>query len=219
MERKILFEGNEIEVNTRLLIPENPFCIYVFGHGAGAGIEHEFIITIQKVLFKKGIATFTFNFQYKEKGKKLPSRKDSTDNEYRAVWKYILEHYSNYPLFAGGKSMGGRVSTRVAHDLLNVRGLIFLGFPIHSPNNPDMLVGNYIKQISIPMLFLQGSKDPFSYKSAAEKLVSEIPEATLHWLEGGKHSWETTKKNPKNQQQLIDEGCSQILEFCKKHLN
>ena len=219
MESKVKFEGNEQEVNTRLLIPENTLCMYVFGHGAGAGIEHDFIKIIQKVLFKKGIATFSFNFVYKEKGKKLPSSKKSVDNEYRAVWKYALREFGDkYALFAGGKSMGGRVSTRVVDDLTNVKGLIFLGFPVHAAGRPEQLVGAYIKNIKVPMLFLQGSKDPMSFKEVTEKVIPELQHAELYWLEGGKHSWDTTKKNPKNQLQLIQEACDKIVEFCKKNL-
>lgn len=219
MEKKLLLEGNEQEISTRCLIPEDPICMYVFGHGAGAGIEHDFITTIQKTLFKKKIATFTFNFVYKEKGKKLPTSKKAVDEEYKRIWQYILKEYGNYPLFAGGKSMGGRVSTRVIDNLTNVKGLIFLGFPIHSPGRPDQVVGAYIKNISVPMLFLQGTKDPLSSKTVAENVVAELQHAQLHWLEGGKHSWETTKKNPKNQTQLINEACDEIVKFCTKNLN
>ena len=220
MEQKILLEGNEIEITTRCLIPDNPLCMYVFGHGAGAGIDHDFIITIQKTLFKKGIATFTFNFIYKEKGKKLPSNKKAVDQEYIRIWNYVLMQYgSTHVMFAGGKSMGGRVSTRVFKDLTGIKGLIFLGFPIHTPGNPDLMVGDYITKITVPMLFLQGSKDPMSTKFSAEKVVSKIPSAKLHWLEGGKHSWETTKKNPKSQKQLIDEACDEIVKFCKENLS
>lgn len=215
MEKKLFLVDVGEEISTRILIPENPLCMYVFAHGAGAGIDHDFIITVQKTLFKKGIATFTFNFVYKEKGKKLPTSKKLVDEEYKAVWKYVLKEFNNYSLFAGGKSMGGRVSTRVIDDLSEIKGLIFLGFPIHSPGRPDKFVGAYIKNIRTPMLFLQGSKDPLSYKEITEKIVAELHNAQLYWLEGGKHSWETTKKNPKNQMQLINEACDQIVAFCK----
>lgn len=219
MEKKLLLDGNEQEITTRCLIPDDPICMYVFGHGAGAGINHDFMITVQKTLFKKKIATFTFNFIYIEKGKKLPTSKKAVDEEYKRIWQYVLKEYSNYPLFAGGKSMGGRVSTRVINDLPNVKGLIFLGFPIHSPGRPDQVVGAYIKNISVPMLFLQGSRDPMSSKTVAENVVAELQHAILHWLEGGKHSWETTKKNPKTQAQLINEACDEIVKFCKLNLN
>lgn len=220
MEEKLLLEGNEQEITTRFLLPENPLCMYVFAHGAGAGIDHDFIKNVQNSLFKKGIATFTFNFIYKEKGKKLPSSKKAVDREYKLLWEYVRSEYGNkLPLFAGGKSMGGRVSTRVIDDLTGVKGLIFLGFPIHSPGRPDKLVGAYIKNIQTPMLFLQGSRDPFSSKDVAEKVVAELQHAHLYWLDGGKHSWETTKKNPKNQTQLINEACDQIVLFCKNILN
>ncbi len=216
MENKILFDGINEEVTTRLLLPKNPICLYVFGHGAGAGIDHDFIKTFQNILFKKNIASFTFNFVYKEKGKKLPSSKKAVDSEYKAVWKYIKTNFADqYPLFAGGKSMGGRVSTRIADDLTGVKGLIFLGFPIHTPGKPDKVVGDYIQNIEIPMLFLQGSKDPMSTKDVAENLMKKLYDAHLYWLEGGKHSWETNKSAKKSQDQLMDEASDQLVQFCK----
>ena len=215
---KILLNEIGKEISIRLRMPDNPLCLCLFGHGAGAGIDHDFIVNIQEALFKRNIATFTFNFVYKEQGKKLPTSKKAVDNEYRTVWKYVSDKYSDLQLFAGGKSMGGRVSTRVVYDLFNIRGLIFLGFPIHSPGKPDKVVGDYIKAITTPMLFLQGSKDPFGTKEVAEKLIKEIPNAKLYWLDGGKHSWETTKKNTKSQSQLMEEACDQIVEFCKYNL-
>jgi hypothetical protein len=219
IEKKVLLDSIGEEISTRLLFPENALCLYVFAHGAGAGIDHEFILNIQKSLFKREVATFTFNFVYKERGKKLPSSKKAVDNEYKAIWDYISNEFGKkLNLFAGGKSMGGRVSTRVVNDLVGVKGLIFLGFPIHSPGKPEKLVADYIKEINVPMLFLQGSNDPFSQKEESEKLIPQLQNAELHWLVGGNHSWETSKKASKNQYELIEEACNHIVEFCKKNL-
>jgi predicted alpha/beta-hydrolase family hydrolase len=171
----------------------------------------------QKFLLNQNIATLCFNFVYKEKGKKLPGSKKALDLEYKSVWGHIRQKYPNLPTFAGGKSMGGRVSTRVVDDLEGVLGLIFFGFPIHAPGKPDKLPDEYIYQIKQPMLFLQGTRDNFSKKDATEQFISNLKNAELYWLEDGDHSWKPRKSSGRTQGDLIEAASMFILNFCKKY--
>ncbi|MHA1984496.1 MAG: alpha/beta hydrolase family protein [Candidatus Hodarchaeales archaeon] len=216
-EKIFLKEFNEY-VSIRFQSPKKPFCLIVFTHGAGNDINSDFMVLNQKFLLEQNIASFCFNFVYKEKGKKLSGSKKALDIEYKAVWRYVNEKYPDIRKFAGGKSMGGRVSSRVVNELTGVLGLVFFGFPIHAPGKPDKLPADYIYQITHPMLFLQGTRDNFSKKETAEEFIPKLKKAELYWLEDGDHSWKPRKSSGKKQEELIENASKLIQEFCKQNI-
>lgn len=212
----LLIKAYDEVVSIRYLEPKKSKCLYIIAHGAGAGIEHPFMETCQKLLYDVNIATYAFNFIYKEKGKKFPGGKKALDETYKAVWKHVVENF-DYPVFIGGKSMGGRISSRVIDDLKDVKGLIFLGYPIHPPGRPEKFSSPQLFEIDHPMLFLQGSRDAFSSQPFASKTVESTKNGKLIWLNGGDHSWKTRKKDDKTQEQLMAQATSAIVNFCNTH--
>ncbi|MHA1992452.1 MAG: alpha/beta hydrolase family protein [Candidatus Hodarchaeales archaeon] len=218
MTEKIFLEELNEYVSIRFQSPKNPLCLIVFAHGAGNDIDSDFMILNQKFLLEQNIASFCFNFVYKEKGKKLPGSKKALDLEYKAIWEYVVKKYPDIYKFAGGKSMGGRVSSRVVNELAGVFGLVFFGFPIHAPGKPDKLPTDYIYQITYPMLFLQGTRDNFSQKEPTEEFIPKLKKAELHWLEDGDHSWKPRKSSGRTQEELIESASKQIKEFCEQNI-
>jgi len=205
--------GDE-SVSARENVPDDAICLLVLAHGAGNDIKADFMVNIQKALAKERVGSFCFNFGYKEKGKKLPGSRKKLNEEYKAVWDYVKVQYSEHSLFAGGKSMGGRVATRVVTELEACKGLVFLGFPLHPPGKSDKEPEPTLFNTQAPMLFLQGSRDPFSNKEAVERVMPKLKTAVLHWLEGGDHSWKTRKKDNRKTEELLEEASKHINAFC-----
>ena len=219
MIEKIFVKETGEYISTRFQKSENSFCLIILAHGAGIDMYSDFMISIQNHLVNRNIASMCFNFGYKEKGKKLPGSKKALNYEFKAVFNYVKEKYSEFPLFIGGKSMGGRVSTKVLGELEGVLGLIFLGFPVHPPGKPEKPPENYLLEITHPMLFLQGTRDNFSKKDTTENIVLKLKNAELFWLEGGDHSWKPNKSVGVSQEELIERASIKIEEFCRQFLS
>ncbi|OLS26903.1 MAG: hypothetical protein HeimC3_06600 [Candidatus Heimdallarchaeota archaeon LC_3] len=219
MIEKVFVKETEEYIYVRIQTTNNPLCLIILAHGAGVDMYSDFMVLIQKYLLDRNIASICFNFGYKEKGKKLPGSKKALDFEYKAVWKYVKEKYPEFPLFIGGKSMGGRVSTRIINDLDGVLGLVFLGFPVHPPGKPDKPPEDYMFKIGTPMLFLQGSRDNFSKKEPIESIIPKLKDAELFWLERGDHSWKPSKSTAVTQEELIEKASHRIEKFCRQILD
>src|SRR4051812_32329300 len=167
-------------VSGLLQAPARPLAGYVLAHGAGAGMTHPFMAEVARGLAERGIATLRYQFPYMERGSKRP---DAPALAHAAVRAAAMEAARlNVPLFAGGKSFGGRMTSQAQalSPLLGVHGLVFLGFPLHPPGNPSDERAKHLFEVQIPMLFLHGTRDEFAHLDLLEPLCKKLsPRATL----------------------------------------
>ncbi|MGH7846279.1 MAG: alpha/beta hydrolase family protein, partial [Candidatus Binatia bacterium] len=161
--REIHFQVSEKtgKVSGLLLRPDNARSLLVLAHGAGAGMRHKFMEEIANKLARLGIATLRYQFPYMEKGSKRPDSEAFLVATVDAAVAAAAEHARGLPLFAGGKSMGGRMTSIAAAQaaVKQVRGLVYFGFPLHAAGKPAATRGEHLRKISVPMLFLQGTRD------------------------------------------------------------
>jgi uncharacterized protein len=175
----------------------------VLAHGAGAGQEHRFMVQFASGLASRGVNVLTFNFLYTEQHRRIPDRADKLEACYRAVVTAAV----NYPpfgatsVFIGGKSMGGRIATHLAaaagDDAVGsgINGLVLLGYPLHPPGKPDRLRAAHLATIRVPMLIVQGSRDPFGTPAELQPVLDGLTgDVTLHVVENGDHSLTPPKR-------------------------
>jgi predicted alpha/beta-hydrolase family hydrolase len=174
--------------------PDQPAATVVVAHGAGAGMEHPFLTGFTAALNGLGVATLRFNFPYREAGRKFPDRPPVAI----AAWRVALAaaadqaaaHGDTGPLWAAGKSFGGRMASMAVADGMEAAGLVYLGYPLHPPGKPEKLRDEHLYGLTTPMLFLQGSRDTFATPELLADVVSRIgSSAVLTWVEGGDHSF------------------------------
>ncbi len=170
------------------LMAEKP--LIILAHGSGNDMQSPFLETITEQLAYKGLNVVRFNFPYKVAGKKFPDRSEILENSWRLVIRFVLDNLKFKSLYIGGKSMGGRIATIIARDFPEIKGLIFLGYPLHPPGKFDNIRDEYLYLLSVPMLFIQGTRDPFARMDLLQQTLSHLRNrATLHWIEGGDHSF------------------------------
>ena len=161
----------------------------ILAHGAGQGINSPFMKFFHEALPKRGLLSVQFNFEYMEKGRKIPDTQPKMQALYRQVMQELADAERPKKIIIGGKSMGGRVASYIAADTAGIHGLVFLGYPLHPPGKSDQLRDAHLYEINLPMLFLSGTRDGLAERSLLEKVVQRLGErATLVWTEGGDHS-------------------------------
>src|SRR5437867_2912021 len=194
-----------------LQAPPGARACYVLAHGAGAGMAHPFMAAIANGLAERGIATLRYQFPYMEQGSKRP---DAPKLAHATVRAAVLEASRLVPglaLFAGGKSFGGRMTSQAqaASPLPGVRGLVFLGFPLHPVGQPSDERGKHLFDVQIPMLFLQGTRDDFANLQLLEPLCKKLgARATLKLFQDADHSFHvparTGRKDAEVRLELLD---------------
>jgi predicted alpha/beta-hydrolase family hydrolase len=165
---------------------------YVMAHGAGAGMAHPFLAALANSLVERGIATLRYQFPYMEHGSKRPDPPAVAQAAVRAAVAEASRRVPNLPLFAGGKSFGGRMTSQAqaASPLPGVRGLVFLGFPLHPAGKPATERAAHLFGVQIPMLFLQGTRDGLADLPLLEAVTGELgARATLRLFQGADHSF------------------------------
>lgn len=167
-----------------------PLAALVLAHGAGAGGRSPFMVRTAQGLAGLGISTATFDFPYMAAGRRVPDRPDVLER----CWADALEEagaaFAGLPVFAGGKSMGGRIASQAVASLgLAVAGLVFLGYPLHPPGRPDRRRDAHLPAIAAPMLFVQGSRDAFGTADEIRALLPSLRDARVHEVAGGDHSF------------------------------
>ena len=174
----------------------------VLAHGAGAGHDHPWMKKVAQGLADRGVRVMTFDFPYKAQKKSVPDKPAVLEAAFATAWRdaheaAMREGRQPRAWFAGGKSMGGRISSQVAAKASfdpAPAGLIFFGYPLHPPGKPEQRRDAHLPAIGLPMLFLHGSKDPFGTPEEMTSLVAGLRGARLELIEGGDHSLETRKK-------------------------
>ncbi len=202
-------------VSAKYISPDKPNCIFTLAHGAGAGMDHLFMETLADALAKVGIATLRFNFPFMENKK---GRADSPAIAHLTIEAAIQkagELNPGLPLFASGKSFGGRMSSQYLSDHPDspVKGIVFYGFPLHPSGKPSTERADHLKALKIPMLFLQGSKDTLATWELIEAVCKSLRKSTLVKLEGADHSFKAGKKDTMSL--LVDETKKWVEKILK----
>ena len=193
------------QVSGLLLVPDEAKACLVLAHGAGAGMSHPFMASIAAGLHERGIASLRYQFAYMEKGSRRPDGPALAHAAVRAAVHEANLRSPDLPLFAGGKSFGGRMTSQAQADapLANVRGVVFLGFPLHPANKPSVVRTRHLFDVRIPMLFLQGQRDTL----ADPRLMTEVAEelgtrATLVWFPDADHSFHVPVRSGRTDEQV-----------------
>jgi predicted alpha/beta-hydrolase family hydrolase len=199
---------NAASVSALLLRPDNARACLVFAHGAGAGMSHPFMETVAAGLCERGIATLRYQFPYMEKGSKRPDAPAVAHAAVRAAVAEAARCCAGMPLVAGGKSFGGRMTSQAQAiaPLPDVRGLAFLGFPLHPPGKSSTSRAAHLSDIHIPMLFLQGTRDDFAEMTLLEPVVKGLGGlASLHVVREADHSFHVLARSGRNDREVMSE--------------
>ena len=183
-------------VSGEYFIPANAKYIMTLAHGAGAGMDHSFMVSLAGLLAEQGIATLRFNFPFKENSKGRPDTPAVAHETIAAAIDHALKTFPSLPLFVSGKSFGGRMSSQylAANPRPEVKGIVFYGFPLHPAGKPGIDRAEHLQNIKSPMLFLQGTKDQLATWELIESVCSKLKTATLVKIEGADHAFKAGKK-------------------------
>lgn len=196
-------------ISALLTQPAKPVAGFAFAHGAGAGMTHPFMEAVAEGLAARGIATLRYQFPYMERGSKRPDPPAVAQAAVRAAVDAAATAVPGLPLFAGGKSFGGRMTSQAqaSEPLPGVRGLCFFGFPLHPAGNPATERGAHLSEIKVPMLFLQGTRDALAEVSLIEPLVDALgSRATLHLVRDADHSFHVpARRRGRTDGQVLDD--------------
>ncbi len=207
------------EVSALLVHPPAARWLLVLGHGAGAGMAHPFLERLGAELAQAGIATLRYQFPYMEERRRVPDRLDLLTATVAGAVRLATETTPGLPLLAGGKSMGGRMTSQAAsEDLLGpAKGLVFFGFPLHPPNRPSTKRAEHLAKVGTPMLFLQGTRDTLAdltlLRPVCEKLGSR---ATLHIIGEADHSFHVLKRSGKTDAEVMTELAEATASWADK---
>jgi uncharacterized protein len=220
IEKQIRFTASKRkgEVSALLLRPQNANRLMVFAHGAGAGMRHAFMENTARKLAEHEIATFRYNFPYMEAGRKAPDPQQVLLDTVRAAVDAARLHAGDLPLLAGGKSLGGRMTSMAAsrQTLPGVQGLVFFGFPLHAPGKPSDQRGEHLFQVNIPMLFLQGTRDKLADLALLRPLCRRLQaqgKVKLHEIDGADHGFHMPRKSGRRDEDVLEELAKTVTQW------
>jgi uncharacterized protein len=199
-----------------LVRPHDARLLYVLAHGAGAGMRHFFLAQAADVFAGRGIATYRYEFPYMQAGRSRPDSPGVAEAAVRKAVAAAAHAAPGLPLIAGGKSFGGRMTSQAqAHEPLpGVRGLVFLGFPLHAPGKPGTSRAEHLTSVDVPMLFLQGTRDEFAQLDLLRQVVGGLGgRATLHLIDEGDHSFNVPKRTGKTESDVMNELADTVQEW------
>jgi uncharacterized protein len=202
------------------LAKPDPRYLYVFAHGAGAGMHHPFMERAAQALDAHGITAHRYEFPYMKAGKSRPDTPAVAEAAVREAVQEAARAAPNVRLLAGGKSFGGRMTSQAQAKapLPGVRGLVFFGFPLHPPGKPGTSRAEHLTSVDVPMLFLQGTRDEFAQLDLLQDVVRRLgSRATLHLIEEGDHSFKVPKHTGKTESDVLDELATTIQQWADKH--
>ncbi len=209
--------GPNMSVSGLLLVPDRASLCFVMAHGAGAGMRHPFMQAVADGLADLGAATLRYQFPYMEQGSKRPDRPALAHVAVRAAVGEAVRRVPGLTVFAGGKSFGGRMTSQAqaAAPLPGVRGLVFLGFPLHPAGKPSAMRADHLASIRIPTLFVQGTRDALADMSLLESTVKQLDRATLRLLEGADHSFHVPAKSGRTDRQVLGQALEEVTAWAQ----
>jgi len=206
------------EVSALLARPKDARWLLLLAHGAGAGMTHPFMEKLSADLAALSIATFRYQFPYMEQRRRVPDTPAVLIAAVVSAVRAAEQAAPDLPLLAGGKSMGGRMTSQAAaqHPLDGVEGLVFFGFPLHPPNRPGTKRADHLAKITIPMLFLQGTRDTLADLKLLRPICTKLgARATLHIIETADHSFHVLKSSGKTDADVLHELAETTLSWAK----
>jgi predicted alpha/beta-hydrolase family hydrolase len=211
--------GSAGAVSALLMRPEHARACFVFAHGAGAGMRHASMEAIAAGLAERGIATLRYQFPYMEKGSKRPDPPAIAHAAVRAAVAEAAKVCAGLPLFAGGKSFGGRMTSQAQAKapLDGVKGIAFFGFPLHPASEQSVDRAAHLFRVEIPFLFLQGTRDALADAGLLKLVVRDMRElASLHLAEGADHSFHVLKRSGRNDREVLAEILDAFVVWADK---
>lgn len=196
------------DVQALLSLPDKARWLYVFAHGAGAGMRHAFMEAAADALNERGIAALRYEYRYMSAGSRRPDRAPVLEAQTRDVVAFAAESYPSMRIAAGGKSMGGRMTSRAqsSEPLPRVEALVFFGFPLHPPKKPAAQRAEHLTEVNIPMLFLQGTRDDLADLDLIRGVTTDLgARATLHIVEGADHGFAVLKRSGRTDADVLTE--------------
>jgi predicted alpha/beta-hydrolase family hydrolase len=218
-ERLTISIGDGRAVSGLLQVPDDTVACFVLAHGAGAGMTHPFMAAVSTGLAARHIATFRYQFPYMEAGSRRPDSPLMAIAAVRAAVAMARQHLPGRPLIAGGKSFGGRMTSQAQAEepLPGVRGLAFLGFPLHPAKKPSIARAEHLSRVSVPMLFLQGDRDQLAERQLLEPLIKTLGNrATLNLGPDADHSFHVPARGGRTDQQVLDGVLDVVAKWAKK---
>jgi uncharacterized protein len=215
-ESRSIVVNEEHTVSALLVRPADAWAMYVLAHGAGAGMQHAFLETIAKRLAAAGVATLRYQFPYTEAGGRRPDPPVLLEATVRAAVADAATQ--GLPTFAGGKSMGGRMTSQAhsAEPLDDVRGMVFLGFPLHAPKRDTISRATHLDRVTVPMLFVQGTRDELANIDLMRNVCTSLgSRALLHVVDGGDHSFNVLKRTGRTEEDVMREIVDTMATFMR----
>ena len=207
------------EVSALLLRPPKGRWLLVLAHGAGAGMQHPFLEALVEELARASVTTLRYQFPYMEQRRRVPDAPSVLTATVAAAVQAGAKAVPELPLLAGGKSLGGRMTSTAAAEgkLEAVRALVFFGFPLHPPKRPGTKRAEHLRKVKQPMLFLQGTRDDLADLKLLRPICEELGErTTLHVIEGADHSFHVLKKSGKTDEGVMREMVEKVAEWAGK---
>jgi hypothetical protein len=207
------------DVSALVSLPAGARWLLVLAHGAGAGMTHPFLERLAASLAARGVATFRYQFPYMERGSRRPDPAPVLEATVRAAVEAAAGLAGELPLLAGGKSMGGRMTSRAAaaDPLPGVRGIAFYGFPLHASGKPGTERADHLDRVEVPLLFLQGSRDRLAGLDLLAPLVERLEaKATLHVIDDADHSFHVPARTGRTDAEVLDELADRTVAWAAK---
>jgi hypothetical protein len=187
-----------------------PHAVLLLTHGAGGDYNDAFLKGVATGLAAKGIAVARFNLAYRDAGRRSPGSQKRSEESYRSIATELRR--DGLPLYCGGKSYGGRIATHVVADGFDVTGLVLLSYPLHPPGRPERLRDAHLKPITVPMLFCQGTRDPFATPELLDATIGALENAKLSRIDGGDHSLRVRGRKPQEVYAAVTEAIADFIE-------
>lgn len=217
--RQLTIEVPDVGPITGLsMTPARPIACYVLAHGAGAGMWHNFMEAVASGLAERDVATLRFQFPYMERGLKRPDQPVVAMAAVRAAVSATHRSHADLPLVAGGKSFGGRMTSeaQAAEPLAGVRGLAFMGFPLHPAGKPSTSRADHLKRVKVPMLFLQGTRDALADVPLLDQVVEQLgPGARVIWLQDADHSFRVPARCGRTNAEVLNDVLNALRAWIK----
>jgi predicted alpha/beta-hydrolase family hydrolase len=196
----------------------NASALLVLAHGAGAGMSHPFMAGIADLLAEAGVSTLRFQFPYMEAGSRRPDRPATAHAAVRAAVRRAARLAPALPLFAGGKSFGGRMTSQAQalEPLPHVRGLVFLGFPLHTPDKPSVERAEHLRGVHVPQLFIQGTRDALAQAGRLRGVVKRLGKRARLWpVKGADHSFGVLVRSGRTHEEVLREMAGVVADWIK----
>lgn len=213
--REVGFTAGDERLDAVFLRPAVARLLYVLAHGAGAGMRHPFLQRMAEALAGEGVATFRYEFPYMHAGRRRPDPPAALHGAVRAAVAAAREAAPDLPLVAGGKSMGGRMTTEAQAEapLPGLRGIALLGFPLHPAGAPSVKRAEHLGRVQVPLLFLQGTRDELADLALLRPIVEQLPRAHLRIIEGADHSFHVLKRSGRTDGDVLRDLARAVAEW------